>query len=293
MKDKILKKLGSEKGASITFALLLFLVCTVLSSVILSAATAASGRMARMAQTDQKYYSVTSAAELLKDIFKDKTVTVERVVTEEADKHYSGGAVTIQSTARTSDMTRILLDNVELDTITSTGLNESAGSYTANATRITTPGVNQGINSSFAAEAAFKMVETSPVTVEYMSLYPSQIAGNSSRNVIMKAMDSEPLAVLVTETINPQENGITDFGVVTFILRNAVKKEGESGYTEAPDKYQVKLTFAADISKNESVKATDQRPYEISDSGTEEYKFKTVTDTTTTTTLKWKLLRVE
>lgn len=65
--NRIKAKLRSKSGASITFALLLFLVCASLSAVILVAATTASGRMASIAGTDQRYYSVTSAAELLRD----------------------------------------------------------------------------------------------------------------------------------------------------------------------------------------------------------------------------------
>ncbi|NLC32861.1 MAG: hypothetical protein GX781_06145 [Clostridiales bacterium] len=49
MKKRIMNKLRSRTGASISFALLLFLVCAVLCSVILTAATAASGRMSSLA----------------------------------------------------------------------------------------------------------------------------------------------------------------------------------------------------------------------------------------------------
>ena len=75
-KKKILKKLRRNDGASITAALLIFLVCAVTSSVIIAAASTASGRLARMAETDQRYYSVTSAAELLKDIVGGKEVRI-------------------------------------------------------------------------------------------------------------------------------------------------------------------------------------------------------------------------
>lgn len=68
-------KLKSNTGASITFALLLFLVCAVLSSAILVAGTAAAGRMAGLAETDQKYYSVTSAANMIKDLLDDQSVS--------------------------------------------------------------------------------------------------------------------------------------------------------------------------------------------------------------------------
>lgn len=49
-------------------ALFLFLVCSVLAAVIFSAATAASGRAAGLAESDQEYYNVMSAAELFRDL---------------------------------------------------------------------------------------------------------------------------------------------------------------------------------------------------------------------------------
>ncbi|MBR1629143.1 MAG: hypothetical protein IJ679_07750, partial [Lachnospiraceae bacterium] len=55
---------------------LLFLICTVICSVIMVAATTASGRLAAIAETDQRYYSVTSAAMLLRDVINDETVTI-------------------------------------------------------------------------------------------------------------------------------------------------------------------------------------------------------------------------
>ena len=73
------KKIRSETGASITFALLLFLVCAALSAVILVAATTAAGRMRNLAETDQRYYSVTSAAELIKDLMDEEAVSVVEV----------------------------------------------------------------------------------------------------------------------------------------------------------------------------------------------------------------------
>ena len=74
--NSVKRKLNSQAGASITYALLLFLVCAVLSSVIVVAATAASGRMSKIAESDQRYYAVTSAAEFLKDIIENDTNNV-------------------------------------------------------------------------------------------------------------------------------------------------------------------------------------------------------------------------
>ena len=72
----IKNKISSQRGASLTFALLIFLVCAVVGSVVLTAGTAASGRMSKVTEMDQRYYSVNSAARLLTDTIKDKSVVV-------------------------------------------------------------------------------------------------------------------------------------------------------------------------------------------------------------------------
>ena len=86
--NRILDKLRSGKGASITFALLLFLVCAVLSAVIVTTASTAAGRMSNMAEADQRYYSVTSACELLKELLDGKTVSIVKVTV--TDGTYAG-----------------------------------------------------------------------------------------------------------------------------------------------------------------------------------------------------------
>ena len=70
-------KIKSQMGASITFALLLFLVCAVVSIVVVVAGSAAAGRMSQRAEADQRYYAVTSAVELLCNDFKGMKVKVE------------------------------------------------------------------------------------------------------------------------------------------------------------------------------------------------------------------------
>lgn len=75
--NAIKNKIKSQRGASITFALLLFLVCSVVSIVVVVAGSAAAGRMSQRAETDQRYYAVSSAAELLCDDFKGTKVEVE------------------------------------------------------------------------------------------------------------------------------------------------------------------------------------------------------------------------
>lgn len=89
------RKLRSEKGASITFALLLFLVCAMVSSVVIVAATSASGRMSNLADIDRRYYAVSSAAELLGATLNGKSVKVVEEQTQTTTTTYGpdGGVV--------------------------------------------------------------------------------------------------------------------------------------------------------------------------------------------------------
>lgn len=88
------KKLRSQSGASLLLALLLFLVCAVIGSVVLTAGTAAAGRLSEMAEMDQRYYSVTSAAELLGKELNGETVTIIRTRERTDTFTYSGDTVT-------------------------------------------------------------------------------------------------------------------------------------------------------------------------------------------------------
>lgn len=79
------KKLNSDRGASITYALLLFLVCAVIGSAVLVAGSAAAGRLSKIAENDQRYYSVNSAARLLIDLVEADEVKVTKEVKEKED----------------------------------------------------------------------------------------------------------------------------------------------------------------------------------------------------------------
>ena len=73
----IQNKLKSRRGASITFALLLFLVCAVISSVVVVAGTTSSGWMSGLQEMDARYFALSDAGYLLCDIFDGESVTLE------------------------------------------------------------------------------------------------------------------------------------------------------------------------------------------------------------------------
>lgn len=57
-------------------ALLLFLVCAVIGAVVLTAATASAGRFSDLAESDRRYYSVTSAVKLMKNVIENEKAMV-------------------------------------------------------------------------------------------------------------------------------------------------------------------------------------------------------------------------
>ncbi len=72
------RKLASRRGAAITFALLLFLVCATVGVIVLVAGTTASGRLSKLSETDRRYYAVQSAAQLLREEIEGSSVTITR-----------------------------------------------------------------------------------------------------------------------------------------------------------------------------------------------------------------------
>lgn len=74
--NRVAMKLRSKKGASITFALLLFLICAIISSVVLVAGTTAAGRLSGMAGSEQRYYAVTSTAKYIQEVMESESATV-------------------------------------------------------------------------------------------------------------------------------------------------------------------------------------------------------------------------
>ncbi len=78
MGGNVLKKLRSSKGASLTFALLAFLVCAVISAVLLASASAAAGRLSGLAESDKRYYAVNSAVQLFCGDLKEEPFVIEQ-----------------------------------------------------------------------------------------------------------------------------------------------------------------------------------------------------------------------
>ncbi len=116
MGKTVWKKLRSRKGASLTFALLAFLVCAVISAVLLASAMATSGRMSKLAETDRRYYAVTSAARLFCDALDGQSFKIERT-----EVKYSGEeneVLTNENTLQTTVTRRPWIPDPEVHPVT-------------------------------------------------------------------------------------------------------------------------------------------------------------------------------
>jgi len=64
--NAVRKKLREKSGVSILIGLMFLIVCLTVGTIVLTASTAAAGKLARQRQSEQDYMDVASAARLLK-----------------------------------------------------------------------------------------------------------------------------------------------------------------------------------------------------------------------------------
>lgn len=80
--NAVQRKLHDRSGATLTVALLFFVMCAAAGSVILAAATTSTGRLAELQASDQNYYAVVSAAKLIRDEIDGQTIGVKQTETK-------------------------------------------------------------------------------------------------------------------------------------------------------------------------------------------------------------------
>jgi hypothetical protein len=73
MNNSMRKKLKSKSGASLVLAILVFLICALVGSSILAAATASSGTLTTAWQNDKDVYTLKSAEKLFEPYFEGQT----------------------------------------------------------------------------------------------------------------------------------------------------------------------------------------------------------------------------
>ena len=105
----------SQRGASLVLALFLFMICSLLAAIVLSASTAAVGSYKGITEMDQRYYSVTSAADLLKSKIDNESLTMQLVRTKDGQGNETTTSIKIEgkdSACSFSDNTLTINDDV-------------------------------------------------------------------------------------------------------------------------------------------------------------------------------------
>ena len=234
MKNIIINKLKSRSGASITYALLLFLVCAVVGSVVLIAGTAASGRLSRLPEMDQRYYSVTSAAGIIRDSFDGRSATIA----ERAVRVDRGTAVYIDGGS----------SPVQTDTVT--GGETAAEGY---------PRREGGSLLLSAAEAYAGEVKNLTLSLSEAEGIESADAGLLAVNVKMQTADDGTLTVTVS---NAGGGDVYTLALVFTLQKDVSETEStvpgeqsskEERYTEDGTTFHRRTTI---ITETETVKTT-------------------------------------
>ncbi len=278
--NRIKNKLRSRTGASITFALLLFLVCAVLCSVILSAATAASGRMAGIAQTDQRYYAVTSACEMMRDMVggEDSAVTVVKKTTTKSTTKYVDGAVNGSSVTETTNAYTV-------KTASSSG-DYTEGEFKADPVTLKS---TEAIVSTLMS-AAISIYKTSANTAgdasmtDASSVWPRSITIASSetlKSALGEELTVDPLAVTILAGLDKSS------GKLTLTVYNTTTEDTGDRFTQIMVFSMDKTTGGLpqeEVSSTEPATTTD---------GHISYNVKTTTTTYETTTYTWTLDSIE
>ena len=257
-------KIKSQRGASITFALLLFLVCAIISSIVVVAATAVGGRASQMAELDQRYYAVNSAAELLRDELEKYEVMVttgsKKVWREDQDGISVDGTTTINAVPA-----KISLDNYPESLSDSTNY-----LILGAAVQLVREKLNEEINRSNGEKKKEKEEEIKSLP-EVATLAEMELTVTGTAVPADKLKCSiKPVSV---------SNGKLDIRV-----SNADATKGT---------YTLRLTFKADVvqSTNEHTKTYDFKPVIEDDKIAEgKYTQKKEVDKNTFTTIKWKLI---
>ena len=246
----IKRKLGSRRGASITFALLLFLVCAVLSSVIIVAATSSAGRMSKLAETDQRYYAVTSAADLVKELLDEPVSIVQREEIKKVEKTThteveTSVTKTVSETVETDDGPQVVekqvtevttefsdygpvKDPTQIDTrryLISKAAKDILNTDYSETNQV--PGDGKRIKASLVTDAAYWVFDNSPDKVERtISLTPAEGT----------ALNGTLLPVEIKESLNPQE------GLLVFTIYNSDNSKGTP--------YTLELSFQASLTES-------------------------------------------
>lgn len=289
MKRKPNNVLRSRTGASITFALLLFLVCAVVGALVLTAGSAAAGRVSNLAQSDQRYYSVSSAAGLLAQELSGKTVKIvqERAVTTEVTTSYkvdlgsTGSVVTPvgeSTTTREASYKTKVNDFLITNDLSSYDPNLDVG----------------GTALSAEAQASFLNARTA-ILLFGKDGGEIMCCNDRAMRASMKKGSEQSGELALYHSISEADDEADDQLTVTG--KYYVQSDGTMIFTltnqgDANERYSLRITLTPTINETQSDKTTEDTSRSYTDNGYTE-TVTTVTTTVKTSEITWAVSSVE
>lgn len=262
------RKLQSRRGASITFALLLFLVCAVIGSVVLIAGTAAAGRVAGLAKSDQRYYSVTSAARLFEEKFDETNITIERthtyskIASTPITVYATTGAV---SYGETQIKDPIPPDDDYTDVLSNSGMTTAEVNLDSSAVR------PRDMLEYFARRLVYG--DGTPGATSWEKDFPA-ITAPEKKNFVLSGVDG--LSVDVKATLNTN-------GALTLLFTNT--NDGDGKYMP----FTLEMVMSADIDNSTSQTENAGEPGRIGNTVNVVTDYKVVK----TTSITWRVVSLE
>ena len=291
MKRKPNNVLRSRTGASITFALLLFLACAVVGALVLTAGSAAAGRVSNLAQSDQRYYSVSSAAGLLAQELSGKTVKIvqEREVTTNVTTSYkvdlgsTGSVVTPvgeSTTTREASYKTKVNDFLITDYLSSYDPNHDVG----------------GTALSADAQASFLNARAA---ILLFGQDGSKIlcCNDRAMKASMKTGTEQSGELALYHSISMADGTADDYDQLTVTGKYYVQSDGTMIFTltnqgDANERYSLRITLTPTINETQSDKTTESTSRSYTDNGYTE-TVTTVTTTVKTSEITWAVSGVE
>lgn len=287
IRQSIKRKIQSNAGASLSVALLLFLVCTVLGSIILKSGTAAAGRIAKLAENDARYYSVTSAADLLADSLDGRSVVSVRTrttTTEETTPYTYDSSESAMKPGATVKGTPSVSYGDENGTTLWIYESDDAPSVTNTPDKTI---LTEAMRTAFYGGAAF---QDAGGTI--WSVSAPTMSDESVTNFTVNHNGKPGLTVFVTETIKPNGNIV--------LLVTSCDSDDPTRVAPAGSRYRMQLTFTQATSTATKSRTTTDTVIsnEVKDETTGETRSFTETETTTvtdtkTTTTTWTLAEMK
>ena len=275
----------SQRGASIILALFLFLICALLASIVLAAASAVTGRHVQLAEMDQRYYNVSSTVSLMKkevcDHVDDPVVIVcEQTETRETETTYSGGTPTVSTPTTTVTGIVLKVGNKEIA--------KGSGNLTLNINGLTN---GLTLREQLALSLMFQQSVTNGMSTTSSNIWAKSLFSTSGSSVNLGTYN-----LTHTVTKNDKSSKVSNSAVEAALNANVVASidadrvlnlNVQSG--TGSDMYAVNMECASDTNTVERV--VESAPTVTEKEGK---RIETVTITTTRETeVNWSLLRTE